>query len=112
VQRHAKGQIGDSTLRKENAGGCPSKATDQDRRAIVRAVNTLRRTEGANFTSGRIKVIAGVTRLSNRTLNRILNQGGYRYLQGRRKGLLTLADLKKRLKFCKAIRRRKLGLDF
>jgi len=112
VQRHAKRQIGDLTLRKKNAGGRPSKATNQDRRAIVRTVNILRRTEGANFTSGRIKVIAGVTHLSNRTVRRILNQGGYRYLQGRRKGLLTLADLKKRLKFCKTIRRRKLGLDF
>jgi len=112
IQRHAKRAIGDLTLRRKHAGGRPSKVTEQDRRAILRTVKVLRRTEGANFTSGRIKVTAGVTHLSNRTVRRILNQGGYRFLQGRRKGLLTAKDLSKRLKFCKTIRRRNLGLNF
>eukprot|EP00111_Clytia_hemisphaerica_P010691 TCONS_00031227-protein len=112
IQRHAKREIGDLTLRHKNAGGRPSKISDQDRRAILRAVKTLRNSEGANFTSGRIKVIAGVTYLSNRTVRRALSQGGYRFLQGRRKGLLTRKDLKSRLRFCKTIRKRKLGLDF
>lgn len=112
IDRHAKRPLGDISERKKNAGGRPRKVTDQDRRAILRTVLSLRRNQGANFTSGRIKVVAGVTHLSNRTVRRVLNNAGYKFLQARRKGLLNAVDLQKRLKFCKTIRRRNLGLEF
>ena len=73
-----------------------TKVTPQDKRSITRAVKTLRRQEGANFTSGRIKIVAGVTHLSNRTVRRVLNQSGFRYLKSRKKGLLNAKDLQRR----------------
>ena len=112
IQRHAKRPVGDVSERKKNAGGRPPKVTDVDRRAIIRAVSSLRRNEGANFTSGRVKVVAGVTHLSNRTVRRVLNKAGYKYRQARRKGLLNAVDLKTRLKFCKKIKRQHLGQEF
>ena len=112
IQRHAKKAIGEKAKKKTSSKGRPRKVTDQDRRAILRCMKALRRTDGANFTSGRIKVAAGVEHLSNRTVRRVLNQAGYRYLQARRKGLLTAADLKKRVKFCKKVKKRNLGSQF
>ena len=41
-----------------------------------------------------------------------LNVSGYKYLQSRKKGLLTEADLKAQLKYCRNIKKRNLGQVF
>lgn len=114
IYRHANKKYNEGTedKRKKNPGR-PSKLTRYDVRAILRAVKTLRRKEGPNFTAARIKVEAGLTGVvSNRTVQRVLTKNGYRYRQARRKGLLKRSDLTKRVVFCRKVLRRKLGSDF
>ena len=73
----------------------------------------MRQIEGPNFTAARIKVEAGLTgRVNNRTIQRVLTKNGYRYRQARRKGLLKQTDLRKRMKFCRRVQRKKLGSKF
>ena len=114
IYRHAKRNYGEGTEdKRKNNPGRPSKLSEHDRRAILRSVKSLRRNEGPNFTSGRVKVEAGLSgKVSNRTIIRVLSKNGYRYRQARRKGLLKLSDFTKRLKFCRKVQRRKLGVDY
>ena len=110
IQRHAKKAFGEPDMSKQKVNsGRPTKVTPQDKRSITRAVKTLRRQEGANFTSGRIKIVAGVTHLSNRTVRRVLNQSGFRYLKSRKKGLLNAKYLQRRVMFCRKMQRTKIG---
>ena len=114
IYRHAKKPIGEAAAhdkRKDNKGR-PSKLTPKDKRRILRSVQTLRATDGS-FTSPRIAVEAGVeSKVSNRTIRRVLKDDGYSYLRSRKKGLMTKQDLKSRMRFCKKVRKLKLGQDF
>ena len=113
VYVHAKKPINGETIfdkRKLNKGR-PKKLNAQDSRSIQRTLLKLRKTEGT-FTSKRIQLQAGVTHVSNRTVIRNLNSSGYKYLQSRKKGLMTQNDLKLRLKYCKDIKKKKLGRDY
>ena len=96
--------------RKLNSGRTP-KFTGRDQRCVTRTIPKLRKTEGS-FTSKRLQLEAGTAHVSNRTFRRHLNNCGYKYLQTRKKGRLTETDLKKRLAFCKDIKKKRLGLDF
>ena len=103
VYRHANKPIGEDapTDKRRQNPGRPAKLNDHDRRIILRTIKRLRHSEGSSFTSKRILVEAGlVGRVSCRTIRRILNKSGYRYLQSRKKGLLKPSDLVKRVKFC------------
>lgn len=114
IYRHAKRKLGQTIedKRKHNPGR-PTKLTAHDRRAILRAVKNLRRTEGYNFTTKRIKVEAGLVGVvSNRTIQRVLKAHGFGYRQSRKKGMMSAQDMKKRVLFCRRIERKKLGLDF
>ena len=101
IYRHAKKPIGEAPAhdkRKENKGR-PSKLTPKDKRRILRSVKTLRATDGS-FTSPWIAVEAGVaSKVSNRTVRRVLKNDGYSYLRSRKKGLMTTQDLKTRMRF-------------
>ena len=114
VYRHANKKIGEEAplnLRTRNRGR-PSKFSQQDRRAILRAIPKLRQAVGS-FTSPRVALEAGVAdKVSNRSVRRVLNANGYRYCRSRKKGLLKPEDLKARISFCKEIRRRKLDQNF
>ena len=73
----------------------------RDRTKVIRTFH-LARAESPNVTSKKIQVEAGlVGECSNRTLQRVLNDNKFYYLQARKKGLLTSSDLKKRLAFAK-----------
>ena len=114
IYRHAKRKFGEKLedKRKHNPGR-PSKLTAFDRRAILRAVKNLRRTEGYNFTTKRIKVEAGLVGLvCNRTIQRVLKAHGFGYRQTRKKGIMSPKDMQKRVLFCRRIKRKKLGLEF
>ena len=91
--------------------GRPKKLSAQDSRNIIRTLGKVRKTDGT-FTSRRLQLQAGCTHVSNKTVTRCLNKAGYHYLQSRKKGLLTAQDLKKRLAYCRDIRKRKLTQDY
>ena len=96
--------------RKRNKGR-PSKLSSQDKRRIIRTIPKLRKSDGS-FTSQHLQLESGVSQVSNRTFCRYQNVIGYKYLQSRKKGLLTEADLKARLKYCRNIKKRNLGQVF
>ena len=66
----------------------------------------LRKQEG-NFTIKRLMENAGICRkdVSESTISRFLNKEGYYYLQARKKGLLTKADMKKRRLFARRMQK-------
>lgn len=113
IYKHAQKPLNGEPLfdkRKANRGR-PSKLSPQDKRSIVRSITSLREKEGS-FTSKRVQVESGVSHVSDRTIRNCLNEDGYWYLQTRKKGLLHAKDLKSRVKFCKKIRKQKLGNEF
>ena len=91
VFRHAT-KVGHERVKMKRKTGRPRKVTERDERELLRVLKNLRQTNGC-LTSRKLQVEAGLTHLSNRTVRAILNKHGYKYLQSRRKGLLTNNDL-------------------
>ncbi|KXJ07133.1 Transposable element Tc1 transposase [Exaiptasia diaphana] len=89
-----------------NKGGRPRKLSAHDERNIIRAVKKLRRTRG-NYSTREIMSTSGIepSEISERTVRRYLNKNGYFSLQSRKKGLLSEADCKRRLKFAREMKR-------
>ena len=99
IYRHLRGEVDSVDRRKQNPGR-PRKLTVRDERNILRAVRSIRK----RYTSFTVKQIQEETNLfsvSARLIRLYLNKHGYRYLQARKKGLLTEADKKKRVSFSK-----------
>ena len=99
VYKHARKPLGEvySDGRKLNMGR-PHKIDDHLERRILREVQRL--TDAGNgFTSKDVQCNVGALWLSNRTVRRVLNKHGIKYLHLRKKGVLLRSDLKKRLKF-------------
>ena len=113
VYQHAKKPLNGDMLydRRKRNQGRTVKISAQEKRKIRRTLATLRKHE-VTFTSKRIQEESGVNLVSNRSIRRCLNQLGYRYLRSRKKGLLHQSDLRKRLQFCRNIRRSKLRKQF
>ena len=86
--------------------GRPRKITERAKRHMLKCFKELRAKEG-NFTVRRLMERSGVSEkdVSSRTVNRMLNEEGYFFLQSRKKGLVTSDDLKKRVKFATAMQR-------
>ena len=74
----------------------PSKMTKHDERLLLRNVNT-------SFNVQTLRNEAGLKHVSTRTVNRYLNKHKYKYLQSRKKGLLTAKDKKMRLQFARKV---------
>lgn len=110
---HAKKPInGEAVFDKRHLNkGRPKKLSQYDQRSAIRTIAKLRRTDGS-FTSKRLQLEAGAVHVSNRTFRRHLNNAGYKYLQSRKKGRMSEKDLKKRLTFCKNLKKQKRGQDF
>jgi len=72
----------------------------------LRQVDVLRRQEGS-FTVKRLMLEAGIDArtVSCKTVRRMLHRHGYKYIEARRKGILTVADHERRLKFARGIKR-------
>ena len=101
IFRHANkptGQVVDDR-RKYNPGR-PKKVSARDERKIVNTLLTFRRT-GKSFNSKRIQADSGIKHASNRAIRRTLNKHGYFYLQSRKKGLLSVNDLRLCVKFAR-----------
>ena len=113
VYRHAKKPLGatiKADKRKFGKGGV-KKLKERDTRLILRAIRKLRSTVGS-FTSRRVQLETGLNHVSNRTIRRYMNSMGFFYCRSRKKGLMSSNDLKLRIKFCRKVRRLKLGPVF
>ena len=97
VYRHATSSVQDIPLIKKKTGR-PKKVTLRNERKLIRTLHTLHDMD-KGVTSKQMQLEAGLTYLSNSTVRGILNKIGYRYLQTRRKGLLSKEDLKCRKEF-------------
>ena len=99
VYKHARKPLGEvfTDGRKSNTGR-PRKIDEHLERRVLREVQRLTR-EGNGFTSKDIQVNVGALMVSNRSIRRVLNKNGIKYLHLRKKGILLPLDLKKRLKF-------------
>ena len=110
---HMKKPIGGEPVfdkRKLNQGR-PQKLSEKENRRVGRTVPRLRASDGS-FSSPRIQVVSGTEHVDNRTVRRSLNRQGFRFRTTRKKGVLKASDLPKRLRFCRKVRRLKLGKDF
>ena len=91
IFRHAIKPIGLKTTFDApwNNEGHPKILSIQDRRAILRAIPKLQKSSGS-FTSPYVGPATGVeVKVSNVTVQRVLNEAGYHYFQSCKKRLLT-----------------------
>ena len=86
--------------------GRPKKLSLRQERLLVRTVRLLRTEEGT-FSSKRLMQRCSLSEgnVSNRTIRRCLNRNGFKYLQARKKGLISYKDKRERLKFARSMRR-------
>ena len=101
-----EGLLGNKDRQEHIRRGWPVKLSARDGRQLVRAIQGLPEKEG-NFSCQRIMQEAGISvkDVSVRTVSRFLNSQGYYYLQVHKKGVLTVTDMKKRLKFARRMRK-------
>jgi len=114
LYRHAKRKITEEPPidQRKFKKGRPRKFSLRDRGKIIQTLKRLRATEGS-FTAPRILEEAGLAGfVTCRTVRRVLNSYGYHYLRSRKKGLLTIKDKRKRVQFCKRVKRLGLGQEF
>ena len=105
ICRHAKKPLDQPTLSidaRHNNPGRPKKLTARIERVILRALVQLR-AEGAAFTAGRIleQTNLHLEGVNKRDICRCLRRNNYRYLQSRKKGLLSAKDKKLRVTWAK-----------
>lgn len=105
IQRHATADINFTTRSITKEGSKPKRGRKKviDARGERNLVRTLKynRDKGIPFTSRRLQMESGLLHASNRTVRRTLNKNGFKYLQARRKGLMSRADHKKRVAFAR-----------
>ena len=106
IYRHAKKKI---TVKMPVDGrklnrGRPKKITVRDERKLLWTLQRLRNAREP-FTVKSLRIQAGLMHLSTRTINRCLNKHNYKYLQLRKKGLLTSSDKRKRLCFARSVKK-------
>ena len=102
IYRHAKKSMVDDTIDKRKFNkGRPRKITPRMERIILRTVKRLRMVQ-REFSSWKIQEMAGLgNQITNRDIRRCLQKHGYRYCQSRKKGLLSVKDKVRRLKFAR-----------
>ena len=96
VYKHVKKPLNSDPVfnnRQQNKGR-PKELSPLDERSILHAVPKLQ-IEIGNFT-----LESSITNVCNKTIQNVLNKGGYRCLRSRKKGLLHVKDLKLGKKFC------------
>lgn len=106
IYRHAKLPIGVAAEDKRHRNkGRPQVLDERDKRCIIRELPRLRQEHG-RYTIKRILLHTGLEdKVSRRTASRFLNTQGLRYLHTRKKGLMTINDLKRRVKFAQQVKR-------
>ena len=101
ITHHAKKTIeGWKDKRKSNPGR-PRKLSLADIRFLKRKIVQLRDNEDVNFSAVELQNVCGFENMSTKTIHRALRKNNLFYLNTRQKGILTAADRKKRVNFCK-----------
>lgn len=99
IYEHAKKPLGQAFHDNRHSNtGRKRKVDPALERRIMREIRRLT-AAGNGFTSKDIQTNVGALDMSNRTIRRVMNRNGIRYLHLRKKGILLPSDLKKRLKF-------------
>lgn len=98
VYQHARYSISIFAKNEKNKGGRTSKLDVRQERTIIRNTKFLQDKEG-NFSSKRVRVMADVPNISDRTVRRVMNKHGYGYRQSQKKGLMTKLDKKNECNF-------------
>lgn len=112
--RHAVRPLDEVTHDKRHMNpGRPRKSTSRDVRRILRQVKVLREHYGS-FSSINLQVACGLSEtMSNLTFRRLLQKHKIKWLNTRKKGVLTKADMKLRRKwYHKAKRHNALSCEF
>lgn len=91
---------------RKGIGGRKRKVSSRGEMHLLRNIHKIRMVH-PNWTATELMSEAGITDVSVRTIQRILNHNKYYHLKARRKGLLSTDDLKKRLRFAKEMKREK-----
>ena len=103
IYRHAKRSLDKPFVdRRHKNIGRPKKLTCRMERTLLRTLTKLRK-DGASFTAGRILEESGLEcyGINSRDVCRCLRKNKYRYLQSRKKGLLSANDKKLRVAWAK-----------
>jgi len=85
--------------------------TQHDERQVLRCIPRLRKTKG-QFTSIDFQNESATTHVTNKTPCNYLHRHDIHYLRSRKKGILSLKDLKKRIAYCRKAQTMKLDLEF
>ena len=100
IYRHAILEQMDMADKRKSNKGRPKKLNVHDEQNIIRALKTLRKST-AKFSARNIQEEANLQNVSIKTIRRVLHKHGYKYLQSRKKGLMSQADKSKRLAFAR-----------
>ena len=87
--------------------GRPRKINDAMERYIIRTVKKLRLSEGS-FSIPRLMQACALRQhtICRRTVLNVLHRNGYKFRQSRKKGLISIEDMKKRVLFAKKMLKR------
>ena len=99
---NSQGTIEESKEKSKKEDGRSKKLSKRDERTILRQIRVLRRDDG-NWTIKRLMENSNVTHVTQRTVTRLLHQNGYKYLQARKKGLVSEKDEMDHLKLAQRI---------
>ena len=107
ICRHMVKKIDDIVPdKRKNNQGRPSKLSERQKRNILRQTTVLQKELG-NFSIKRVMMRAGVPpTISAKTVGRVMKKPGMKWCHAQKKGVLTESDLKQRLKFARAVRRK------
>ena len=107
VQRLKHRDIGETRRRPaKRRGGRPCKLSERDKRHILRCVEDLRQSDGY-FTVQELMDAAEISkeRVSSWTVRRFLKAKKIEYLNARQKGILDEEDRRKRVRYCRQLRK-------
>lgn len=112
ILKRLKKRNSDDVTKTKKPMGRPRKLSARVERLILRQIKDLRQQEG-NFTIKRVMERSGVStaEVSCRTVQRMLESHGYRYVNARQKGILSTKDFRNRFHFAKNMKK-KYNSDF
>ena len=88
----------------KNKGGRPRKIDQRGIRALIRTIDKVRK-KNVNFSVKKLAEATGISHLaSRRTFSLYLNEQGFKFLQTRKKGLLSARDRMLRLQYARIMK--------
>ena len=91
---------------RKGVGGRKRKLSQRTQSLLLRKVGVLRKVK-PNWCAQDLLTVSGIDNISLRTVQRVLNENGYKHRVARKKGILKERDVKVRLCFAKQMSRKK-----